>query len=317
MGQLGDWFEIITGVRQGCLLSPLLFIIVMDWILKQAVDNDNCGIHWLEGHRLADLDFADDIALFDETWRGMQQLTNKIEEVACKVGLYMNTGKTKLTKVGTFEETGTMQVGGGSIEEVEKFCYLGSVISRGGSCDKDIRTRLGKANTTFGRLSNLWKNKKLNLQVKVRLYESLVLSTLQYSSETWSMTVANRKKLEAAHHKWMRRILGITWKQMVTNEEVRKITGMGTLEVILRRNRLRWLGHIHRMDDNRLAKQVLNWIPKEGRKKRGRPRKNWRATVTEDLKKMNMIWEDAEEIAGDRTAWRSCVARCAAGTRTD
>ena len=151
----------------------------------------------------------------------------------------MNTGKTKLMKVGTFEETGTIQVGGGSKEEVEEFCYLGSVISRDGSCDKDIRTRLGKANTTFGRLSNLWKNKKLNLQVKVRLYESLVLSTLQYGSETWSMTVANGKKLEAAHHKWMRRILGITWKQMVTNEEVRKTTGKSTLEEILRRNRLR------------------------------------------------------------------------------
>ena len=192
----------------------------------------------------------------------------------------MNTGKTKLMKVGTFEETGTIQVGGGSIEEVEEFCYLGNVISREGSCDKDIRTRLGKANTTFGILSNLWKNKKLNLQVKGRLYESLVLSILQYGSETWSMTVANRKKLEAAHHRWMRRILGITWKQMVNNEEVRKITGMGMLEEILRRNRLRWMGHIHRMDGNQLAKQALNWTQKDGGRKRGRPRKNWRATVT-------------------------------------
>jgi len=44
-------------------------------------------------------------------------------------------------------------------------------------------------------------------------------ATLKYGSGTWSMTVTNNKKLEAAHHKWLRRILGITWKQRIINEE--------------------------------------------------------------------------------------------------
>jgi len=59
-----------------------------------------------------------------------------------------------------------------------------------------------------------WKSKSLKLKVKIRLYESFVLATLRYVSETWSMTVTvtNNKKLEAAHHKWLGRILGITWK---------------------------------------------------------------------------------------------------------
>ena len=316
-GRLGDWFEIITGVRQGCLLSPLLFIIVMDWILKKAVDAGSCGLEWLDGNKLADLAFADDIALLDDTWSGMQELTSSIEEEARKVGLYMNTGKTKLMKIGSFEETESIQVGGGQIENVEEFCYLGSVISRDGSCDKEIRTRMGKANTTFGRLTNIWKSKRLHLQVKIRLYESLVLSTLQYGAETWPMTVVNSKKLEAAHHKWLRRILGITWKQKVTNEEVRKRTGMGNLLNILRRNRLRWLGHVHRMSSNRLPKQVLQWSPREGKKRKGRPRKNWKTTITDDLKSLEMSWEEAELVGQDRVMWRSCVARCAEGARTD
>ena len=94
----------------------------------------------MDGNKLADLAFADDIALLDDTWSGMQELTSSIEEEARKVGLYMNTGKTKLMKIGSFKETEPIQVGGGQIENVEEFCYLGSVISRDGSCDKEFRT---------------------------------------------------------------------------------------------------------------------------------------------------------------------------------
>ena len=313
-GKIGDWFQIITGVKQGCLLSPLIFLIVMDWILKHALDKNSVGLDWVDGRKLADLDFADDIALLSETWTEMQKITNKVEDEAKKVGLHINTQKTKLVKIGKIEDVRTIQAGGGQVEEVEQFCYLGSVITNDSSCDKEIKTRLGKANTTFGRLTNIWRNKSLNVKVKVRLYDSLVLSTLKYGAETWSMTAANMKKLEAAHHKWLRRILGITWRDMVTNEEVRKRTGMGKIEDTLRKSRLRWFGHMHRMDTNRLPKQVLHWTPREGKRRRGRPRKNWNSTIVEDLRTIAMSWEEAETSAGDRTIWRSCVARCAAGT---
>jgi len=316
-GQLGDWFQIITGVKQGCLLSPLIFLLVMDWTLKNAVDKNNFGLDWVDGLKLADLDFADDIALLSKTRNEMQEITDNVEDEARKVGLHINTQKTKLVKIGKIEGTNPVQAGGGQVEEVEQFCYLGSVITNDSSCDKEIKTRMGKANSTFGRLLNIWRNKRLNVKVKVRLYDSLVLSTLRYGAETWSMTAANMRKLEAAHHKWLRRILGITWKDMVTNEEVRKRTGMGKLEDTLRKSRLRWFGHVHRMDINRIPKQALRWTPKEGKRKPGRPRKNWNSTVLEDLKTIRMSWEEAETSAGDRTMWRSCVARCAAGTRTD
>ena len=246
----------------------------MDWILKHALDKNSVGLDWVDGRKLADLDFADDIALLSETWNEMQEITNKVEDEAKKVGLHINTQKTKLVKIGKIEDVRTIQAGGGQVEEVEQFCYLGSVITNDSSCDKEIKTRLGKANTTFGRLTNIWRNKSLNVKVKVRLYDSLVLSTLKYGAETWSMTAANMKKLEAAHHKWLRRILGITWRDMVTNEEVRKRTGMGKIEDTLRKSRLRWFGHMHRMDTNRLPKQVLHWTPREGKRRRGRPRKN-------------------------------------------
>ena len=71
------------------------------------------------------------------------------------------------------------------------------------------------------------------------------------------------------------------------------------------------------MDDNRVTKQALKWSPTDGKRKRGRPRKNWKATVIEDLKKLNMDWDEAEQIAENRRTWKSCVAQCAAGTWKD
>lgn len=75
-GQQGEWFQIDTGVWQGRILSPImLFLLVMDWILRRAADDSDCGIAWIDKKRLTDLDFPDDIALLDSTWKGMAELT--------------------------------------------------------------------------------------------------------------------------------------------------------------------------------------------------------------------------------------------------
>jgi len=75
-----------------------------------------------------------------------------------------------------------------------------------------------------------------------------VLSALLYGAETSSMSVSNTKKLDTAHHRWQRKILKISWKDMITNKTVRERTGQDTLESIIRERSLRWFGHTYRMD---------------------------------------------------------------------
>jgi hypothetical protein len=124
------------------------------------------------------------------------------------------------------------------------------------SCDREVKMRIGKANAAFGRLGKIWKENGYSIKTKIRLYSALVVSTLLYGSETWPMTANNRKRLEAAHHKWLRSILHISRRDKVTNKDVRERKGQEDMETIIRKRRLQWMGHIVRMDENRRAKQV-------------------------------------------------------------
>ena len=110
-----------------------------------------------------------------------------------------------------------------------------------------------------GGLLNIWKSKNISLPVKVKLYESLVISTLLYGAELWPLPVTQMKKLEAAHHKFQRRLLGITRKDKVRNEEIRRKTGLRKSELIIKERILRWLGHVLRMDDSRIPRQTTQW----------------------------------------------------------
>jgi len=85
----------------------------------------------------------------------------------------------------------------------------------------------------------VWKNKYISLALKVRLYESLAMSTMLYSAELWPLSVTQKKKLEAAHHKFQRWILGISWRDKVRNEEVREKTTLQTICLTIKEGRLR------------------------------------------------------------------------------
>ena len=111
------------------------------------------------------------------------------------------------------------------------FTYLGSVISRDGDVEADINIRLAKAAAVFRRLDNV--SSTLSLKIKLDLYTSLIVSTAIYASETWKSTARIRQQLDVFHHRNLRKILGITWKDHVTNMEVLSRTGQRRLQDIV------------------------------------------------------------------------------------
>jgi len=130
--QLSVSFEVKTGVRQGCLLSSFLFLLVIDWIMKTTTTGRNNGIQWTLWTQLDDLDFADDLALLSPNHSQIQDKTTRLETVSAGRGLKISRKNTELMKINTTANT-PVTVGGEPIREVDSFFYLGSAIDRQGA----------------------------------------------------------------------------------------------------------------------------------------------------------------------------------------
>ena len=141
-----------TIFRQGCLLSPFLFLLVIDWIMKTTTTGRNNGIQWT---LWTQLDFADDLALLSHNHSQMQDKTTLLETTSAGTGLKINRKKTELIKMNTTANA-PITVGGEPIREVESFVYLGSVIDHQGGTDRDVTARIGKARAAFVMLNNIW-----------------------------------------------------------------------------------------------------------------------------------------------------------------
>jgi len=115
------------------------------------------------------------------------------------------------------------------------------------------------------------------------------------------------KTLEAAHHKFQQRLLGIIWYKRVSNVEVRKRIGTAKLEGVIKERRLRWLGNVIRMDDCRIPNRALNWNLSSTNRKPGKPQKNWQDIIRRDLKDIGLSWDEASELAHSRSSWRQHV----------
>ena len=155
-----EFFDIIAGVLQGDALATYLFIIVLDYVLRNLDQNKNLGFTLRKqlsrrypSKMLTDGDFANDLALLLDKIGKAEKLLKILEIAAASAGLYMNTTKIKLIAVNT-EGTITAQ-NGYDLEQVKDFNYLGSKII---SSENDIQVGIGSAWSALNKLTPIWKS---------------------------------------------------------------------------------------------------------------------------------------------------------------
>ena len=300
-------------VRQGCVMSGLLFNVVIDWVLCRTTEGRRRGIRWSLTSVLEDLDYADDIVLLSHSSGDMQDKTDRLNIFAQQVGLNISTRKTEMMAVNTTTPV-PITVGQHQLTATQSFTYLGSKVCHDGGANLDIKQRISKARAAFIQLRPVWRCGKYSRPTKVKIYQSCVLSVLHYGSECWRMTVADVKKLQTFHTTCLRKIARIFWPRKISNADLLKLTRQEDISITLVRRRWQWIGHILRGNTHGIARVAVHLSP-EGKRKRGRPKITWRRTVESELKLLNLNWGEAAKLAKDRYRWRELVSALCATRR--
>ena len=139
-----DWFQIGKGERQGYMLSPCLFNLYVEYIMRNAgLEEAQAGIK-TAGRKISNLRYADDTTLMAESEEELKSLLMKVKEESEKVGLKFNIQKTKIMASGciTSLPITSWQIDGETVETVTDFIFLGSKITAYGDCGHEIKRRL-------------------------------------------------------------------------------------------------------------------------------------------------------------------------------
>ncbi len=129
--------------------------------------------------------------------------------------------------------------------------------------------------------------------------EVCIRSVMLYGAETWALTNKLMEVLRGCDRRMMRYLAGVRWQDRVISEEVARRCGIREIEVILRQRRLQWFGHVRRAGQD----SVVRTVEVEGRRPVDRPRKTWRKCIEQDLNKLGL----REEMAQDRREWRRVI----------
>ena len=188
------------------------------------------------------------------------------------------------------------------------FCYLGSQDDNQAQVDKECKSRIQRATYAFHSLSaSVFLNNKLRLKVKIGHYCAVVRTALCYACCSWPIKSNKIEAFEVFQQSCLRRILRIKWSDKISRENVLKIAQVPPIQVWLREQRLRYLGHVQRGGDTRMTFQVLHSQAEHGKRKSGGQPTTYRSAVKDDMKMFGIDLNTWQVNAENRPEWRRMV----------
>ena len=328
----GESFSVSCGVRQGCVVAPLLFNVFIDFVVRQALARmpSTCGVSVAfrsEGRPspAAGVDptsdhiplmmYADDMALTCPCPLELAKFLGVMDDVCTECGLSINASKTEVMAVGREACTPPLPpivLRGGPVKQVARFKYLGSLVSADCSCEPEINARIAKAGAAFHSLKHVW-NAPLGVGLKSVVYATCVRSILLFGGECWVPTTALTGRLNTFHNNCLRRIVGVRRSDRHSSSYLYQRCAEHNIHTHLSVLRLRHYAHVQRMPGTRFPKRALCSGPPPDFERRhvGRPRTQWSQLVGGDLASLaaslGVSQSCLDALHTNRSAWRGAL----------
>ena len=237
-----DWFQIRKGECQGCILSPCLFNLYAEYIMRNAgLEEAQAGIK-IARSNINNLRYADDTILMEDSEEELKSLLMKVKEESEKVGLKLNIQKTKI--MASFPIT-SWQIDGETVETMADFISLGSKITVDGDCSHEIKRRLLLGKKVMTNLNSILKSRDITLPTKVHLVKAMVFPVVIYGCESWTIKKAEHQRIDAFELWCWRRFLRGPWTARISSQSILKEISPGcSLEGLMLKLKLQYFGHL-------------------------------------------------------------------------
>ena len=240
-----DWFQTGKGVRQGCILSPCLFSLYAESIMRNTGLEEAQAAIKIAGRNINNLRYADDTTLMAESEEELKikSLLLKVKEESEKVSLKLNIQKTTIMASGPIT---SWEVDRETVEAVSDFIFWGSKITAVGDCCHEIL--LGRKVMT--NLDSILKSRDITLPTNVRLVKAMVFPVVMYGCESWTVRKAEHRRIDAFELWCWRSLLRVPWTARRPNQSILKVFIGCSLEGLMLKLKLLYSGHLMQRVDS-------------------------------------------------------------------
>lgn len=293
--------DVTEGVLQGDSLSPFLFALFINDIEEFFRKNGLKGVNINGIYELLMLLFADDIVILADSPIDCQRKLRILEAYARYKGLAVNIAKTKILVFhrGRLPTMRPFTFNNEEIEVVNKFCYLGITFSASGKFLEATNQQILKANMAVGSVSGILITSKSNSwDSKMRLYESIVKSTLLYGAQIWGLHYL--EKIETVQIKYLKTLLHCP--RSTPNHMLRLETGVSKISTEIWKSCLRWWKKLLSMSNNRYPKQLYNRLYELDQSPFNKPVYNWatKIRIFFETYESPRIWQEQTQLSSSR-----------------
>ena len=201
--------------RSGCILSPCLFNLHEEYIMRNArLDEAQAGIK-IAGENINNHRFADDTTLMAESKEEVKSLLMKVKEQSENVARKLNIQKTKIMASNPIT---LWQIDGKTVETVADFIFLGSKITADGDCIHEIKRRLLVGKKVMTNLDSIFNSRDVTLPTKVHLVKAMVFPVVMYGCESWTIKKAECQSIDTSELWCWRRLFRVPWTARRSNQ---------------------------------------------------------------------------------------------------